>query len=62
MYVQVSQDAAGSSAAARGVQGRLIPFRAAGGRYAWGRVRAGHLDGRVSGNTWLLVDGAAPAR
>lgn len=62
VYVQVSQDAAGVDAMRRGeFQGRLIPFRAAGGRYAGvGSYVRGHLDGRVSGATWLLVDGATP--
>jgi hypothetical protein len=62
VYVQVSQDQGGVEAMRRGeFQGRLIPFRAAGGRYAGvGSYVRGHLDGRVSGNTWLLVDGATP--
>jgi hypothetical protein len=62
VYVQVSQDADGVAAMRRGeFQGRLIPFRAAGGRYAGvGSYLRGHLDGRVSGDTWLLVDGATP--
>lgn len=60
IYVQVSQDDAG--ALRRGeFQGRLIPFRAAGGRYAGvGRYIHQRLDRSVGGDTWLLVDGATP--
>jgi hypothetical protein len=59
-YVQVSQDNA--DALTRGeFQGRLIPFDAAGGRYA----RVGHFlhdnfNRAVNNQTWLLVDGATP--
>jgi hypothetical protein len=62
VYVQVSQDAEGAEAMRRGeFQGRLIPFRAAGGRYAGvGAYVRTHLDQRVSGDTWLLVDGVRP--
>ena len=60
IYVQVSQE--GLEALRRGeFQGRLIPFRAAGGRYAGvGNYVRSHLDGAVHGGTWLLVDGATP--
>ncbi len=60
LYVQVSDE--NRDALTRGeFQGRLIRFDAAGGRYA--RVGAylhDKLDARVTGATWLLVDGATP--
>ncbi len=60
LYVQVSDDH--REALTRGeFQGRLIPFRAAGGRYARvGEFVHDKFDPRVSGTTWLLVDGATP--
>lgn len=60
LYVQVSQENA--DAMTRGeFQGRLVPFRAAGGRYAQvGRYLHNTFDRQVDGDTWLLVDGATP--
>lgn len=60
LYVQVSDDH--REALTRGeFQGRLIPFNAAGGRYAQvGAFVHEKFDQRVSGATWLLVDGATP--
>lgn len=60
LYVQVSDDH--REALTRGeFQGRLIPFNAAGGRYARvGSFVREKFDRRVSGATWLLVDGATP--
>lgn len=60
IYVQVSDG--DRNALTRGeFQGRLIPFDAAGGRYARvGTYLHDKLDPNVSGTTWLLVDGATP--
>ncbi len=60
IYVQVSRE--GEEALHRGeFQGRLVPFRGAGGRYAGvGRYVRSRLDATVNGETWLLVDGATP--
>ncbi len=60
LYVQVSDE--NRDVLARGeFQGRLIPFNAAGRRYAnVGAFVHNRLDPRVSGTTWLLVDGARP--
>lgn len=59
IYVQVDRS---SDAVSRGeFTGRLIPFSAAGGRYAGvGRYLRSELSAPVTGTTWLLVDGAAP--
>lgn len=62
LYVQVSQE--GAQAMARGeFQGRLTRFGAAGGRYAGvAQYLHGTLRAPVTADTWLLVDGATPAR
>lgn len=60
MYVQVSRESA--EAMTRGeFQGRLIRFGGAGGRYAGvGRYLHDRMGVGVSGDTWLVVDGATP--
>jgi hypothetical protein len=59
LYVQVPND--GTSLSRGEFTGRLVPFGAAGGRYAGvGRYLQGSLGAPVTGSTWLLVDGASP--
>lgn len=61
IYIQVDSDQADEAIAQGEFQGRLIPFGAAGGRYAGvGRYLRDNLRAPVNNRTWLLVDGAAP--